>query len=644
MRAEELFQDLADLLYVAIFVAVLARALRRWTRVHFDMLLFFGDAALIVVSSVILNLLAIRGGQVLQDAEAILLMALPYLLLRLVADFMDVPLWVTRGGAAGLAVSAVVLVYVPTPLPIFPTLLLVLYFVGLSLYASLAFWRGSRAARGVTRRRLEAVALGSVFIGLDILIAGLGAALPDLTPLWGMLGPLFGMASGLAYVLGFAPPTWLRRAWQEPELRAFLERAAALPHLPDTHAIVTELERGAASATGSAGASIGLLDERGVALVFQTQRDDIPPGYASPTPDRFARTAAGWRLDLSAESIGARVTREARATFVEDLAADDPVNAELYAERGARAAVAAPIVAGTTRLGVLISYAPRAPMFADSDIELVQLLADQASVVLESRKLLDAASQAQARAEATRLKEDFLSSAAHDLKTPITGILTQAQVLQRRLQREPSDPLVPAGITRIVGEARRLSALVLELLDVSLLEQGRLVSTRESVDLVELASAMCARYSRGSVSCRLEAPYPVVALLDPIRVRQLLEHLFDNAVKFSPAGSEVVVCISRDADQAQLEFIDAGIGIPPQDVPLIFDRFHRGSNVDDRRYAGLGLGLYLSRGIVEQHGGRIWVSSNPDAGSTVSVQLPIAAHASSGSTPLTLSQGVLDGG
>lgn len=646
MRAEDLFQHLAEVLYVAIFIAVLFGAVRRLTRARLDMVLFFGDAALIILLSTLDNLVArAAGGALTQDLEAILLMALPYLLLRLVADFMDVPRWLMLAAAAGLAISAVVLISVPTPLPLVPTILVVLYFLSVNAYASVAFWIGSRRARGVTRRRLEAVAFGSVFLGLDILVAGLGAAFPNLSDLWSLLGPLCGMASGIAYVLGFAPPTWLRRAWQEPELRAFLERAAALPHLPETRAILIELERGAAAATGGTGAAIGLLEDGGASLLFVTAHPDQPAERDPQRPERIEHVGAGWRVALTANAPSARVMRENRAIFVEDLAAEDPANARLYASSGARASVAAPISGGERPFGVLIVYADRAPIFADSDVELVQLLADQAAVILESRRLLDAAAQAQALAEATRLKEDFLSSAAHDLKTPITGILTQAQVIQRRLQRDalPADPLLPAGVARIVGEARRLSALVLELLDVSLLEQGRLVTTRESVDLVELAASVCASYSRGAVSCRHEAGRAVVAEVDPIRIRQLLEHLIDNAVKFSPAGAEVVVRVLGQADTAKLDVQDVGIGIPPHELERVFERFHRASNVDDRRFAGLGLGLYLSRGIVEQHGGRIWAASNTDGGTTVSVSLPMTAPAPMPAA-VNLSHGLLNGG
>jgi signal transduction histidine kinase len=645
MRAEDLFQVLAELLYVAIFAVVAVQALRQLTHVRLDIVFFFGDATVIVLLATVLNALAMSGGTLAQDFEATLLMALPYLLLRLVADFMAVPRWLMIGAAVGLVLAAVLLFLVPTPLPTLPTFVLVVYFVGLTLYAGIAFWIGSRRSRGVTRRRLQAVALGSVFLGLNILSAGLAAALPGQAELWAMLGPLLGMASGLGYVLGFAPPTWLRRAWQEPELRAFLERAAALPHLPDTAAILVELERGAAAATGSTGATIGLLTDAGRNLVFRTERADMPTTADAPGLDRFEPSADGWLLSANAHALAARVVRERTPTFVEDLALDDPANSGLYAARGARAAVAAPILGDGEPLGVLIAYAERAPIFADSDVELVQLLADQAAVILESRKLMDAAAQAQARVEATRLKEDFLSSAAHDLKTPITGILTQAQVIQRRLLRQavPPDPLLPVGIARIVHEARRLSALVLELLDVSLLEQGRLVSTRESVDVVELAGAACASYSRGVVACRLEGADAVVAAVDPIRIRQLLEHLIDNAIKFSPAGSHVVVRVWQQGDQVRLDVRDAGIGIPATEMDQVFERFHRAANVDDRRFAGLGLGLYLSRGIVEQHGGHIWLSANPGGGTTASVTLPVAPPAHAAAPVVHLSQGVLDG-
>jgi signal transduction histidine kinase len=202
-----------------------------------------------------------------------------------------------------------------------------------------------------------------------------------------------------------------------------------------------------------------------------------------------------------------------------------------------------------------------------------------------------------------------------------------------------NDPLVPVGVSRIVSEARRLSALVLELLDVSLLERGQLVTTREAVDLVDLAAAICARHTNARVQCRVSASDSVIAVADPIRMRQLMDHLIDNAIKFSPVGAEVTVRLWREGSEARVEVQDSGIGVPVQDLPRLFERFHRGSNVDDRRFAGLGLGLYLSRGIVEQHGGRIWAESNAGVGTTLSVALPINGPVTSAS-PVEFASGL----
>ena len=115
--------------------------------------------------------------------------------------------------------------------------------------------------------------------------------------------------------------------------------------------------------------------------------------------------------------------------------------------------------------------------------------------------------------------------------------------------------------------------------------------------------------------------------VDPPRIEQVVTNLVENALKYSPQGGDVQVEVTADAGVARLSVRDRGIGIAAEDLPLIFERFHRGKNVDDRRFAGMGLGLYIARGIVEQHGGRIWAESAPGEGSTFCVELPVATVA-----------------
>jgi signal transduction histidine kinase len=445
---------------------------------------------------------------------------------------------------------------------------------------------------------------GSLFLVLNIVVGSLGLWLPSLADLWRSAADVLGLAAGLSYVVGFTPPRWLRRAWQEPELRAFLSRAATLPRLPDTDTIVQALQQGTAASVGTPHASIGLWDEGDQVLRF---------GRATPrftlSPDSDVPASRAFRLQQPIFSPRTRYT--------------DPVYVDLNMPTIASAVLAAPITAGTRRLGVLVAYAPRAPIFADDDLALIQLLADQAAVILESRALIDEAARVHAREEATRLKEDFLSAAAHDLKTPLTTLVARAQLLERRAVRDPSAPADRESLQLLVAEGQRLKRLVLDLLDAARVEQGKLVGPREAVDLVAVARDVCARLATARHPCTVAADGTVVGWYDRQRLEQLLENLIENAIKYCPDGGPVEITIQHDAAGVHLVVVDCGIGIPTEDLPQLFERFHRGANVDDRRFPGMGLGLFICKGIAEQHGGQISVSSRIGAGSTFHVTLPL---------------------
>lgn len=606
MSANDLLQLLTEFLFVFIFLVVGVNALRHPRRATIDTALFFGAASLIIAESLIEPLLGAGSRAALTALVASLLMALPYLLLRLVDDFSRAPRWLLLAAEIGLAAIVVSLFVVPAKSdPPWLILVYVGYFIALAFYGTGAFVRAARRSSGVTRRRMQAVAAGSLFLGLSIIMDGLTAVLPRQAGLWGALSSLCGLASVLGYFIGFAPPIWLRRAWQEPDVRAFLGRAARLPRLPTTGAIVEQLERGAASSLGAPRASICLWDEAAGVLRAEVDgvRYEMPPG----------------------ERIAGRVFVAQRPLFWANAARQDPARAALYHAYNANALLAVPISAGEKRLGVLIVYAARPSIFVEDDLVLAQLLADQAAVILESRALIDEAAAVHAREEATRLKDDFLSAAAHDLKTPLTAIIVQAQLLERRARHNPTAPPDLPGIQRLAGEAQRLKRLVLDLLDVSRVEQGKLVDKKEPTDLAELARDACARYSSAYHRCLLNAAEPVVGDYDRGRMMQVLDNLVDNAVKYSPEGGEVRVAAWREGEAAHLTVSDTGIGIPASDLPHLFDRFHRGSNVDDRRFAGMGLGLFICHGIVAQHDGRLWASSpGIGRGSTFHVEIPIA--------------------
>ncbi len=605
MNALDLISLVTQLIYVLIFVSVALRAVRQPTGAHSDMTLFFGAVAFIILASRVAALIGTAAPPWLTTVEIAVLMALPYLLLRLVDDFTNVRSAIKRAAELGLA-AGIVATYATAPTPPTPVILyVVLYFFVVSLYCALAFIRSARRSRGVTRRRMEAISLGSILLGTDILITGLTPlAGPDDRAVLQALGQLLGLGSGVAYYLGFAPPAILRRAWQEPELRAFLARAASLPRLPATLDIVRELERGAANSTGTE-ARIGLWHDETSNLRFWEDDGttvDVEPG----------KHFAGRAFELQ------------RPIFSTNPVRDNPDGATNYRARNVGAVLAAPITAGERRLGVLTLTAARPPIFAISDIELASLIADQAAVILESRALIDHAARVRAREEATRLKEDFLSAAAHDLKTPLTTVVAQAEFLERRATRDPSAPADLAGIKRVVRESKRLAGLVGDLLDATRLEQGRLVGEREPVDIATLAQEICSHDTSDLNLCQVEASAPVVGVYDRRRIEQLLQNLLENAKKYSPEQTPITIKVWQEDGKARVAVTDSGIGIPAADLPRIFERFSRASNVDDRRFHGMGLGLFICRGIVEEHGGRIWVESEVGKGSTFHVELPIA--------------------
>jgi signal transduction histidine kinase len=605
VTALELVSLLTQAIFVWIFLLVVWSLIRRPTKTSVDIALFFGAISIAIVESRIATTFRLQQVELITDIVTMLIVAMPYLLLRLVDDFSDVPIQVKRLAEGGLLLSAIAFIAVEGTVPLPLLLAVVLYFAALSLYCAIAFVRAARRSAGVTRRRLEAVGAGTLLLGLGILAAGFIPLLPvSLAGLPSGATQVLVLASAIAYFIGFAPPQVLRRAWQEPELRAFLRRAASLPRLPDTPSIVRALQDGAGSTLG-ARATIGLFDPETKTLRFQDPHGVLPSEIGQ------------------GEYLAWRVFETQQAEYFPDAARAHPALASAYRVRGVRSLLIAPISAADQRLGALEAYTDNQPVFSEDDLDLVQLLADQAAVILESRALIDEAARVRAHEEAARLKEDFISAAAHDLKTPLTTLVAQAQFLERRAETEPAAPADLPGLRRIVREAKRLSSLVLELLDASRLEQGKLVGEREPVDLVELARDIARRDSYQDRRIVVSADAPVVGSYDPRRIGQVLENLVENAVKYSPDEGEISIAVAQRNGEAFVDVADLGIGIPAGDLPQIFDRFHRASNVDDRRFAGMGLGLFICKGIVEQHGGRIWVESRVGAGSTFHVVLPL---------------------
>ncbi|HEY8730615.1 MAG TPA: ATP-binding protein [Candidatus Limnocylindria bacterium] len=608
MTALQLVQGMNNVLFAGIFALVAAAAYRSRTRTSIDTALFFGALAFAVVQQPVRQLFGIADSAVTSDLSVILIMALPYLMLRLLADFAGVPLLAHAATLGGLMSSVIAVVVSPPPLDPATTLFLIAYFVVASLYGAFGFIRLSRRSSGVTRRRTQAVAAGMGLLGFAVLTAAGMTISPSVAGLVSGATEVLALFAAICWLLGFAPPAQLRRYWQEPELRAFLERASTLPRLPTTDAILRALEQGAAESFG-ARAAIGLYDQDARTLRF----DDGPTPLLAEVPE-----LSGF--------LASRVFASQQAEFFPDAARAYPEHASAYRAGGIGPVVVAPITAGSRRIGILEAFAEHQPVFSSDDVALAQLLADQAAVVLESRALIDEAARVRAHEQAAKLKEDFVSAAAHDLKTPLTTLLGQAQILELRFARDPALVQHQPAVARIAREARRLSTLVDDLLDASRIEEGKLEVRREPIDVSALVRLVADRSRPEKDRLVIDAGERLTGSFDRRRIEQLVDNLIENALKYSGPDNPVEVRAWHDADLVRISVRDHGIGIPAADLPHVFERFRRAGNVDARRYAGIGLGLYICRGIAKEHGGRIWVESTVGQGSTFHVALPDAGE------------------
>jgi signal transduction histidine kinase len=277
-------------------------------------------------------------------------------------------------------------------------------------------------------------------------------------------------------------------------------------------------------------------------------------------------------------------------------------------------------------LGVLLGVEWGASFFPDVSLVLIVIVLSALVSVRQYLAQRELVQVEQALRESERLKDEFLSVVGHELRTPLTSIRGSLGLLEGGVLGElPQDAENMVAVAVISTD--RLVRLINDILDIERMAAGRLSLDPASVDATDLVnqSIQVVQTMADAAEVTLHSDVqPLAVFADADRIVQTLVNLFGNAIKFSPAGSVVTVAVTHDNESVQFSVRDAGRGIPADRLESIFERFRQVDASDSREKGGTGLGLPIARGIVEQHGGRIWAESSPGEGSTLRFTLPLA--------------------
>jgi signal transduction histidine kinase len=334
-------------------------------------------------------------------------------------------------------------------------------------------------------------------------------------------------------------------------------------------------------------------------LQYATLGQDLFGSYAAPGALAAARVVSG--MDVG-RALADGATREMLA--LHDLTSWAGV----------------PLVTGGRGLGLLCLLSRDKGGYGRSTLMLAEELGRRAALALDNARLY------RATQEAVEIRDEFLSIASHELKTPLTSVSLQLQRLERRARQQATSPEPDAQLLTLFGrQIERLNSLVTQLLDVSLIQAGRLRLDREAFDMTALVRDVITELEAeiAEAGCRVVVVEPgaLVGRWDRFRIEQVVLNLLSNAIKYG-AHKPITVRVERRGPDMALCVEDQGVGISLDDQRRLFERFERVESVR-RHFRGLGLGLYISRQIVLAHGGSIRVESEPGHGACFIVRLPL---------------------
>jgi signal transduction histidine kinase len=321
-------------------------------------------------------------------------------------------------------------------------------------------------------------------------------------------------------------------------------------------------------------------------------------------------------------------TPEAIAVVMADMA---PANSEIFKAaaidlRPPQSAVCIPLITDQTKVGVLVLENRHQPeSFVLADLPFLQEVADLIALCVKNAHLSQERQAAQVIEEANRLKSELISTLAHEMRTPLTSIKGYSTALL--MEEATFSPETQQEFLQIIDEeCDVLRDLIHDLLESSIIDAGLLRLEPQPVMLPRLAKGLTDDIANHSPKHRFLVDFPSrfpIVDADPQRIAQVLRNLLDNAVKYSPQGGLVVVRGEVREDEVVISVADQGVGIAPEHLNRLFEKFFRVESGLGRHVVGSGLGLPIAQTIVESHGGRIWAESQLEQGTTLYFTLPL---------------------
>jgi signal transduction histidine kinase/ActR/RegA family two-component response regulator len=392
---------------------------------------------------------------------------------------------------------------------------------------------------------------------------------------------------------------------------------AALSEAVTVKAVAEAVVRQGKIAVGATSGEVALLIEKGAA--FETVHSDVGGEHGS----------AGARFQAEIGLCATHVIETRQPVFIGSFAEWQQRywrSASIAADGGYVSSATLPLFASGQAIGVLAFHFTAPVKFDEEYQALLVSVAQHCAQALDRARLYESAQKARTEAEAAnRLKDEFVSIVSHDLRTPLNAMLGWTALLQKGTLA-PS--ITARALQSIHDNATRQAKLIDDLLDFSRITGGRMALERDEIDLRDLLRNVIESMVPATAAKRIELQFSSVAealvLGDIRRLEQVFFNLIGNAVKFTDEGGTIEVSISRVDNTVEVRVEDTGIGIEPEFLPHVFDRFRQADSTTTRVHGGVGLGLSIARQLVEAHQGTITVQSpGKNRGSTFIVRLPI---------------------